>query len=307
MIAASWFGRFNKWWGSKYVYFVMIVLLLIEIQIWLTQGQASVSEQRRLELDLPSIWICPRNEDVVPAIKRCEFESVSHGGVHPCSTMERVKFANVFGLNCAVVSNVDGSPMKVRSEKDALLLEIELIPISSEADIETGNEEDGGVVVVIGRDEMFGNQWFFAKKGDFTAVLLSRTERYEYTSPVGSEVFHDYNIYTSSLKLRPSRNNIYTWPPLQNQMLRVGGGKYDGGEKIVDMKNRVALQVMYRSMLIKVSKVAFKYPPIADFARVFGPIGGLIGLYKAIQDYMKRRRKGRRRNSSDSGIGMIPK
>ena len=83
---------------------------------------------------------------------------------------------------------------------------------------------------------MFGNQWFFAKKGDFTAVLLSRTERYEYTSPVGSEVFHDYNIYTSSLKLRPSRNNIYTWPPLQNQMLRVGGGKYDGGEKIVDMK-----------------------------------------------------------------------
>ena len=164
MIAASWFGRFNKWWGSKYVYFVMIVLLLIEIQIWLTQGQASVSEQRRLELDLPSIWICPRNEDVVPTIKRCEFESVSRGGVRPCSTMERVEFANVFGLNCAVVSNVDGSPMKVFSEKDAAVARDRVGAHFSRSRDRNDNEEDGGVVVVIGRDELFGNQWFFAKK-----------------------------------------------------------------------------------------------------------------------------------------------
>ena len=89
-------------------------------------------------------------------------------------------------------------------------------------------------------------------------------------------------------------------------MLRVGGDE-DGGENIVDMKNRVALQSNVSIDVDQGFKVAFKYPPLTDFAKVFGPIGGLIGLYKAIQDYMKRRRKGRRRNSSDSGIGLIPK
>ena len=79
MIAAKGFNRFNSWWGSKYVYFVLILVLLVEVQIWLTQGQASVSEQRRLELDLPSIWICPRIDDYKVNVKRCQFESVSRG------------------------------------------------------------------------------------------------------------------------------------------------------------------------------------------------------------------------------------
>jgi len=324
MIAAKWYNRFNQWRCAKYVYFVFIVILLIEVQIWLTQGQASVSEERRTELDLPSIWICPRTMDFDVSLKRCEFEQ--RGDVKTCSTMGRVKYEYVggkLGVKCALVTNVDGSAMVVRtsfrlsffhtpihthtyigSEYDKLLLEIELNSRSPSSEFVDKEDGGGGVVVVIGRDKLLGNQWFFAKKGDFTAVLLSRTERYEYTSPVGSEVYHDYNIYTSGMKLSPSNNAIHTWPP-HNQM-KIGGGEHDI-EGNVDVENRIALQVMYRSMLIKISKVAFKYPPIADFARVFGPIGGIIGLYKAVQDYRKRRKRNRSRSgASDIGIGLLP-
>lgn len=168
------------------------------------------------------------------------------------------------------------------------------------ASISGTQSKKSGVVVVVGRRLLWGNQWFFAKADSLTAAQLERIERYEYSSPVASEVYHDYSIYTSSLAFSDDVASFTpSWPP------DLSSGEETN--RYVDKVPDVALQIMYRTMMVKMSKISYKYPPFGDFARVFGPIGGLIGVLKAISEYRKKRAKQKRKRVySDATSDMTP-
>ena len=253
----------------------------------------AVSETRRDEMDLPSIWLCPPDGEVDINILYCAFES--SGRIHTCDSGSEVDYAHIGGsdlIECAAVS-MGVTPFVSRFEGDRLLLRVGL-------KMKSGGSGGGGagVAAVIGRNALWGNQWFVVPTRSFSAIQLARTERYEFTSPFNSEVYHDYDIFVSQIPLRSGTSFPYAWPPsIATMESRAAGSEDPGGYDIAD------LQIQYQSLLIQQKKVSYKYPPIAEFARIFGPIGAAIGLYKAYSDW--RRRSKRHRTRSDSGIDMM--
>eukprot|EP00940_MAST-03C_sp_MAST-3C-sp2_P000627 g627.t1 len=184
-----------KWTCSiYYVYLVVVLWIFFEFQIWVSRGNASVAEERRAELDLPAIWICPPDTESQVVIKSCIFESA--GEDEECNTLKDVPYNHVggnFNLECASISGKVNKPLVVRYDGDRLILKVLLMSRDKKEIL--GNR---GVVAVVGRKRLWGNQWFFAPTQSLTAAQLDRTERYEYTSPLNSEVYHDYDLLVST-------------------------------------------------------------------------------------------------------------
>eukprot|EP00939_MAST-03C_sp_MAST-3C-sp1_P004433 g4433.t1 len=278
-----------KFFSFNYVYLFVIVVGLIEFQIWMSKGNSNLSVERRSNIWLPDMWICPTDRDTTVIIESCILEHT--GSVQECRTKGDVGYTHIGGnmdYMCANIGGRGSDDLIVRHNLDKLVLQVRQVPEDGKG-TRTGSQ---GVVVVVGRNYLFGNQWFFAPTKSLTSVRLDRTERYEYTSPINSEVYHDYDMVVSSVpfgvQLRGDEN---AWPPSATLGQRlddiiVAQDEQKNGGKLL------SLQIQFKSMLITVIKVSYKYPPIADFARIFGPIGALIGLYKAYLD-CKRRQKSR--------------
>lgn len=252
-----------------------------------------MAEERRAELDLPAIWICPPDTESQVVIKSCIFESA--GEDEECNTLKDVPYNHVggnFNLECASISGKVNKPLVVRYDGDRLILKVLLMSRDKKEIL--GNR---GVVAVVGRKRLWGNQWFFAPTQSLTAAQLDRTERYEYTSPLNSEVYHDYDLLVSTVPFGSSES-ARSWPPSFSDAS--SGTTFEVTRADEERGTSLAiLQIQYKSMLIKISRVTFKYPPIAEFARIFGPIGAIIGMYKAYADWRRKKRRVRARTDSD--------
>lgn len=103
---------------NKYVLLTMIVIFMVEIQIWLNRGMASMSIERRDEMDLPEIWVCPPDPNAWVRIESCAFQR--GGKTQRCASKDDVDYVPVGGnsrLVCANIATVE----KYDLEPNALL------------------------------------------------------------------------------------------------------------------------------------------------------------------------------------------